>query len=215
MDLKLRWINYLKSNQKVDSGIYDPVLFTKYSEPHRKYHDLNHITSCLNSLDSVVPNNVQKDKIELAIWFHDAIYIPQNLDNEECSAKLLDGCCSGLESWTKEYLNEVSDMILLTKDAHKLSQYHSRILYKPIEFKYFLDIDISILGSDENTFNLYCQSIREEYNWVPEEIYKTKRSEILNNYLNMGNIFKTKEFFNKFEQQAKINLEKEIKILNG
>ena len=62
-----------------------------YGEAHRHYHDQTHIVHCLRQFDlagAIIPN---PDAVEMALWFHDAIYeVPDgpSPDNERRSAEL-------------------------------------------------------------------------------------------------------------------------------
>ena len=59
------------------------VLEEKYAEPHRHYHNLNHIGFLLRKFDET---GEKSEEIEMAIWYHDAIYDPKAGDNEAQSA---------------------------------------------------------------------------------------------------------------------------------
>ncbi len=63
-------------------------LVSRYSEPQRHYHNLAHIAECLVEFDSARELAKGPVPVELAIWFHDAIYDPNAADNEERSAEL-------------------------------------------------------------------------------------------------------------------------------
>lgn len=207
MKLKQRWQSYLKNNQRLDTGLFNPIFLEKYSEPYRKYHNLNHISYCLDLLDILVPSDIQKDKIELAIWFHDVIYNTQAFSNEHLSVILMKSCLLGSTCWPVEYLNEVGEMIMATKHDSNLTS------SSPDHFKYFIDIDLAILGETQEEFDNYNAQIKEEYNWVPEETYKTKRVEILQSFLNREWIYNTQLFRNEFEEPARQNLKRAIKEL--
>ena len=63
-------------------------LYTRYTAVDRRYHDIRHIDDCLQLFDTVRALASQPDAIELAIWFHDAIYDSHKSDNEASSASL-------------------------------------------------------------------------------------------------------------------------------
>lgn len=69
----------------------DPAVFarltTAYSEPVRHYHTLAHITDSLYEFDRLIGLAEAPHEIEMAIWFHDAVYDPKAHDNEERSAE--------------------------------------------------------------------------------------------------------------------------------
>ena len=51
-----------------------PALLARYSEPHRKYHTLEHLDACLGNFALVRDHATHPSEVELALWFHDAIY---------------------------------------------------------------------------------------------------------------------------------------------
>lgn len=68
-----------------DTNIYADLI-EAHSQTHRAYHTLEHIAACLKHLDQVKDMVDRPDEIELALWFHDAIYQPFSATNEEDSA---------------------------------------------------------------------------------------------------------------------------------
>src|SRR5262245_59080574 len=64
------------------------IVVERYSESHRHSHTIRHIEECLNEFDAVRHLATQPVAVELAIWFHDAIYDTHASDNEEQSALL-------------------------------------------------------------------------------------------------------------------------------
>jgi len=64
-------------------------LYEKYSEPGRFYHSAGHILYCLDQLDNYPSGTGDSDALELAIWYHDAVYDPRVSDgtNERLSAR--------------------------------------------------------------------------------------------------------------------------------
>jgi len=73
-------------NIAVGVGELFEELFTAYSEPHRRYHNLSHIDSCLSIFDTNRQYASNRDLIEISIWFHDVVYDVQRKDNEVKSA---------------------------------------------------------------------------------------------------------------------------------
>ena len=63
-------------------------LIAAYSEKQRAYHTLQHLYECLVLVDSIRADLIDADAVELALWFHDAVYDTALQDNEERSACL-------------------------------------------------------------------------------------------------------------------------------
>jgi predicted metal-dependent HD superfamily phosphohydrolase len=183
----------------------DPVpcfkrLTAAYSEPHRRYHNLRHITECLQEFDVVRNLATSAESVELAIWFHDAIYDTRAQDNEEKSA-----------AWAVEFLEnagvaaslveKVSNLVLATKSHDVGIDEDAPVL---------VDVDLSILGQSQERFWEYEAQIREEYSWVEENMFAEKRGEILTSFLKRERIYFTDWFYRHYEEQARRNLQASI-----
>lgn len=72
--------------QEAGEGLFRRLVAC-YSEPHRKYHTMQHLNECFAHLESVRSVAERPAEVELALWFHDAIYRTTKKDNEEHSAE--------------------------------------------------------------------------------------------------------------------------------
>ena len=61
-----------------------------YSGPDRHYHDLRHIQGMLALAEEHAREITDGEAVEVAIWFHDAVYDTRKADNEQ-STELADG----------------------------------------------------------------------------------------------------------------------------
>ena len=191
-------------------------LCSKYSTQDRFYHTIIHIENMINDLDLAWDHFVHslKDSYEnlqsaynnlyLSIWFHDSIFDPKSKENEINSA---DFTASELQklNYRERDLKTICELILCT--------IHHRPMVDCDLYKLFLDIDLAILGKEVEEYNLYSKNIRKEYSHVPEEIYREKRKEILESFLQKDQIFFTGYFQSKYEASARRNLNLEIKSL--
>ncbi len=174
-----------------------------YDESHRAYHTLRHLRECFDHLDSVRHLAERAAEIELAIWFHDAVYDPRHSDNEERSAVLAAEALIGAGA-DQRVMERIQNLILATK--------HTVIPTDP-DAKFLVDIDLAILGAEVSRFDEYEQQIRHEYAWVPEVTFRQGRSSILSHFLNRPQLYLTDWFAERFEQSARGNLGRSLQQL--
>jgi predicted metal-dependent HD superfamily phosphohydrolase len=179
-----------------DGAAWFDVLATRYAEPHRHYHKSQHIVECLAEFDPARHLASDPIAVELALWFHDAIYDTHANDNEEQSAVLSEQCLADAGADSDLRLS-VRDLVLVTK-THDPS--------KHIDAPLLVDVDLSILGQPEDRFWEYEAQVRQEYAWVPEDVFCSKRAEILEHFLARERIYSTDWFFQTREKQARSNL---------
>jgi predicted metal-dependent HD superfamily phosphohydrolase len=199
--LEKRWVEFfglVNESAIVKEAFND--LVSRYSERHRHYHRLEHVNACLELLDEISDSIANLFNIEAAIWFHDVIYDPEKKDNEEKSAKYAKAF---LESIGLNSL-EIEHLILLTK--HPSSPVTS-------DEKYLIDIDLSILGANEELYDSYELWIREEYAPIPNFLYRKGRKEVLNSFVKLDSIYQTEYFYKKYEIQARQNIDHAIQKL--
>lgn len=195
--LRARWTTLWQQLQapSVPQATFD-ALIRAYSSPDRFYHTLNHIQDCLVVFDRCQFLADCPPAIELAIWFHDAIYDPHRSDNEQKSAEWAEDVIgrSGLD---RDLGAKVADLILATRHQGVVKDRDAQML---------VDVDLSILGREAVVFWQYETNIRREYAWVPESLFRQKRVEILRSFLNRSSIYGLKEYQQQFENRARMNL---------
>ncbi len=182
--------------------VYDDLV-TRYSENHRRYHTLAHIEHCFSELDKVWYLAHDVSAVELGIWFHDAVYDTRAKDNEEKSARL------ALDFLTKAGFARRNNLAIHVVRNIKATTHRSMLLKGDASL--IVDIDLAILGQSEEVFDAYERQIREEYAWVPEEIFRVERKKILESILWQGNPYHTTAFREKYGRQAEMNLRRSIK----
>lgn len=178
------------------------LLIERYSEPHRYYHTLKHIEDCLQKLAEVEHLCDDLKSLQLAIFYHDFIYFPKRKDNEEKSAE---HAYKLLQSNSEKTAAKVRDLILLTRHPSSPVTGDEHLL---------LDIDLSILGANEEEYQSYEENIRKEFIHVPKLLYKIGRSKLLKKFLKQKRIYHSDYFNSRYETQARINLEKALKNLS-
>jgi predicted metal-dependent HD superfamily phosphohydrolase len=196
-----RWNDLCRAAHLPESPTWFQQLSKHYSEPHRHYHNIQHLEECLTEFDRLRPQASNPLALEFAIFFHDAIYDPRRTDNEEQSAALAAKCLKD----ASPHLTKLVSALILTTKAHLPNDIPDATL--------LLDIDLSILGKPAARFAEYETQIRKEYSFVPLPIYAEKRATILRNFLSRPKIFTTEFFDGRFETQAQSNLRKSIALL--
>lgn len=174
------------------------LLSDAYSEPERYYHNADHIEWCLKLLHQHLDKGVHREEVELALWFHDAVYDARKHDNEEQSAVLAEKVI-GEHGASLKAIERISGMIRATAN-HLSTDGLSN------DANLLLDIDISILGSTPSMFEAYDSGIRREYSWVPAENYYKSRIRVLQSFASQKRLFNTDRYRNLFEAQARINI---------
>lgn len=178
-------------------------LIKSYGAPHRYYHNFSHIYHLLQLWDKQEVQLEQTAVFELAFWLHDIIYEPSEKDNEVKSA-----------NWATEYWGTVLDEqqqqflqdLILSTDGHKAQS-------NTWAEHFFLDHDLSIFAARPADYEDYRVAIREEYAEVSDAAYQKGRWKILQNFLDRKRLFFTDTFYEKYEKQARENLQKECREL--
>ena len=84
-----------------------------YCEPHRHYHTLAHIHHCLHEFNQAASLMDHPDAVAMALWFHDAIYVPGAMDNERRSAGLFREWSAAVGA-AADFQTGVSDLVMVT-----------------------------------------------------------------------------------------------------
>ncbi len=192
-----RWLTLCRTAgaSEAAAGWYERLAHA-YAEPQRHYHNQQHIAECLWEFDQARSLARQPTALELALWFHDAVYDPKAGDNEEQSAALAKSCLR--ESGVSDALVEtVAKLVMVTKHHAVKADADAGLM---------VDIDLSILGREAKRFFEYEAQIRAEYAWVPEAVFAAKRAEILQGFLGRDRVYVTEWFHKKYERQARENL---------
>jgi len=173
-----------------------------YSQPRRAYHTWEHLAQCFAEYDDYrrATGAAKSDAIELAVWFHDAIYEPTRDQSEEDSAALA-RCCLVAFDCRKALVAKVCRLILTTK--------HEKVVTDPDE-RLMCDLDLSSLGESWGRFVRNAARIRSEYTHVPAESFRAARCEMLQKFLDRGHIYQSAYFHRKYEAAARANLQRYI-----
>lgn len=174
-----------------------------YATPPRHYHTLAHVEKCLGEIFPSIISIRENLALALALVFHDAVMEFGRSDNEERSAEFAGAMLA--EMGVPESIRaEAGELILATKHA---------AVPESLAAKLVVDADLAILGRERDEFWGYEMQIRKEYAFVPEEVFRAKRAEILQGFLARPMIYATECFRVRYEGQARENLRRSIERL--
>lgn len=176
-------------------------LVAAYSEKQRAYHTLQHLYECLVLLDSIRSDLKDAYSVELALWFHDAVYDPQAKDNELKSVELFEKYMA--QDLSVEIVEKIKRWIIATQKHESTNE---------LDLQFLLDIDLAILAASPERFEEYEQQIQQEYAWVDPDVYSIKRKEVLAHFYQAEPLYQTEYFQQNFEQKAKQNLNRILNI---
>lgn len=184
-------------------------LLTRHAETHRRYHTADHVMWVLRLIARSITNGgregvVDRDAIDVAALFHDAIYDPRSGTNEADSAAL---AAAHLEraGWDVERVAMVKRLIVTTA-GHVAANASEAIL---------LDADLAILGAKPDDYADYARAVRAEYVFVDDERWRVGRAEVLADFLDRDAIFATPMMSAERESQARANLAAELAVLRS
>ncbi len=173
------------------------ALVAAYDEPHRSYHALQHLRECIDRFDGCRDLAEHPGEVEIALWFHDAVYDARRSDNEQRSAE-----------WAKRALvaAAVSADAVARVAALVLATRHSQATPTGADEQLLVDVDLAILGAEPARFAEYEQQIRREYAHVPEAEFRARRSAVLAGFLARDPIYGTPRLRAALEPRARTNL---------
>lgn len=175
-------------------------LLAAWSEPQRRYHTLRHLGDCLALFEQISHLAARPAEVEIALWFHDAVYDLKAKDNEAQSAAWAEQSLTAAQA-SPDVRARVHTLIMATCHDALPDSDDARLL---------VDIDLAILGAEPERFDEYEVQVRQEYAWVPGPLFRRKRREILLGFLARKYIYSTDWFRERFEPTARTNLQRSV-----
>jgi predicted metal-dependent HD superfamily phosphohydrolase len=204
------WVRLLEGYRvtATDGGPVFDLLVAAHSAPDRHYHNLEHLGEMFRAAARLATITDDLASVQLAIWFHDAVYDPRAKDNETRSADLATTLLGPIGVPRSE-LERVMKLILAT--AH--------LAEHPIagdrETAILLDADLAILAASTERYRRYAADVRKEYAWVPDEHYRAGRTAVLNQFLARPRIYLTDLAHQEDEERARSNMTAERDALSA
>lgn len=170
-------------------------LYSAWASSTRHYHDVEHLIDCLREVDGEEASTT-RDLVELALWYHDAIYEPGKADCEARSAKWLAADCKTL-GLGDEVAREATALVEATA--------HGRSAVESDAAALVVDIDLSILGREAQRFMEFEYGVEKEYAAIPTLAFRRGRGRFLAHLL-VGPIYRTSRYRERFESAARANI---------
>ena len=134
--------------------------------------------------------------MELALWFHDAVYTPSDPENERLSAELFLAHSKGADPL---FRRRVCSLILATRHQTEPRSNDRRFIE---------DIDLAGFGSPWEEFMREGDLLREEFAAQSDDKYYTGQVSFLARLKRRSWFFATEHFRSRCEVQAQANLDR-------
>ncbi|GGO86999.1 HD domain-containing protein [Wenjunlia tyrosinilytica] len=187
-----------------EPAAYGERLLSAWAEPQRRYHTTDHLIAVLDRVDELAEYAADADAVRLAAWFHDAVYLPDRSENEERSARLAERALTeaGVPSRT---VAEVARLVRLTA-THDPARGDR-------DGEVLCDADLAVLAGGPQEYARYAAAVREEYAFVPDDLFRQGRSDVLRQLLGLPRLFRTTAGHDRWEAKARRNLSTELELL--
>ncbi|KUO10467.1 hypothetical protein [Streptomyces sp. DSM 15324] len=187
-----------------DPAPYADALLTRWREPQRRYHTVEHLSAVLDHIDVLHEHADDPAAVRLAAWFHDAVYLPDRSENEERSARLAERALP--EAGVGEARTaEVARLVRLTVTHDPADEDR--------DGQVLCDADLAILAAPPSAYAAYTAAVREEYHFVPNDAFRAGRAAVLRQLLDLPRLFRTPYGAERWEATARYNLRSELELL--
>ncbi|MCX5376828.1 hypothetical protein [Streptomyces sp. NBC_00091] len=187
-----------------DPAPYADRLLAAWAEPQRQYHTTAHLADVLARIDVLAAHAADPAAVELAAWFHDAVYRPDRSENEERSAALAERALPEL-GVDAARTAEVARLVRLT------------VTHDPApgdtNGEALCDADLAVLAGAPQAYAAYVAAVRAEYGFVPDEAFRTGRAAVLRQLLALPRLYRTPYGAAHWEAPARRNLAEELTTL--
>ena len=168
-----------------------------YREPHRRYHTPAHIEHCLCCFDLAADRMDEPDAVEMALWFHDAVYDVPTEENERRSAELFAARAGGRGS--ERFRSKVHRLIMVTTHREPPAT---------LDESFIVDIDLSSFGLPWEEFLRDSIAVREEFPLVPDAEFYPRHRKFVESLVARPAFCFTEFFRDRHEARARENIER-------
>jgi predicted metal-dependent HD superfamily phosphohydrolase len=180
-------------------------LLTRWQQPHRCYHGVEHLTEVLDAVDLLADQATDIAAVRLAAWFHDAVHDGRPGDDEEASAAVAGQMLTAV-GVPEGRVAEVARLVRLTAGHDPAPD--------DTDGQVLCDADLAILAAPTDRYARYRTAVRAEYGHVPDDAFRAGRAAVLQR-LAKGPIFRTARGHDRWDAAARANLEAELTALRA
>jgi len=181
------------------------ALLGRWTEPHRRYHGIGHLSAVLLFVDEYATHADDPDAVRLAAWYHDAIYDPRASDNEEGSAVLAETELAAIGQ-PRDRIEEVARLVRLTTGHDPAAGDRNGELLN--------DADLLVLSSPREAYVAYVNAIREEYAHVSDADFRAGREAVLGALLEFPRLYRLGSLA-PLEDAARRNITAELNLMRA
>lgn len=186
---------------------------SRYNVSGRYYHTFQHIKDMFAMAKA---RNIKLTEAqEIAILFHDVVYVAGRDDNEFESVLVMREFLDDWQGKDNELYKDVVFMINRTK--HSVNNYaKDKIEAYDHDSKIIVDLDLAIWGSGPITYSKYVRKIRMEYDHLPDKNWLYGRQQFMERFIDFNSIYNSldriylTEEFADLESQAIVNIKEEL-----
>lgn len=173
----------------------------------RVLHDLAYVARALEVFDDVASSLARPAEIEIALWFRDIVYATHPLARSEArSADAAYASCLRM-GVHEPVARSVRQLVAATGD-HALAV--------DADAEAMIDIDLAVLGSAPLAYAAFERDLRAEHRWLTfEGVYRAGRARVLRDLLARCPLFRHPRLRDRFEAQARRNIESALAELGA
>ncbi|MEU0536112.1 HD domain-containing protein [Amycolatopsis tolypomycina] len=182
-----------------------PRLEARYTEPHRRYHTLDHAAAVARDSAWLAEGLGDTDRaiVAVAAWTHDVVYDAKPGEDERASAK-----------WAREALEGVAEAHVERVESLILATIGHDAPTDDLLATALLDADLAILGAAEEQYAAYARAVREEYAKYPDDVWRQGRIAVLEGML-ARELYRSEAARTRWASAAERNLTTELTHWRG
>lgn len=196
LPLLTRWNEALPGHDALFLDLLD-----RWGEEHRKYHGRTHLLAVLEALDRLTAPARPPRTIQLAAWFHDAVYRGIAGEDEEESARLAEERL-GRAGLSADEVDEVARLVRMTADHRPAPGDEAAALLS--------DADLSVLAGDPGAYARYLAAVREDFAHIGDADFAAGRAAVVRQLLELDPLFHTARGRELWQDTARRNLQGEL-----